>query len=159
MREIKLTQGKVALVDDADYEKLIKLKWRAKKMGANYYAYHSYRENGKIFSINMHRTIAGLSKENQLIVDHINHNGLDNRRENLRVCNYNQNGANRRKQCGTKSAYKGLAFHVGKWQASIKVNYKNIYLGRFNTEIEAAKAYDAASIKFFGTFANLNIKE
>lgn len=88
-------------------------------------------------------------------VDHINGDPLDNRRENLRICTRRQNAAARRFPSG-KSGYRGVSYHCGKWQASVRVDGVLVYLGRFDTAEEAAKQYDDAAIEAFGEFANLN---
>jgi hypothetical protein len=108
-------------------------------------------------SIGIHRIILGLSKGDDLQVDHINRNGLDNRRENLRVCTHQQNQMNRPSRGGS-SSYKGVDWRTShnKWRASIKLNQKKKFLGHFQTELEAAQAYDAAAIILHGEFALLN---
>ena len=93
-------------------------------------------------------------------VDHIDNNPLNNQKYNLRICLLKDNSKNSTKRKNTSSKYKGVYFETGtkKYKANIKVNYKTISLGRFTNEIDAAKAYDAAAIKYFGEFANLNFK-
>lgn len=107
----------------------------------------------------LHRLIMGVT-DSKTQVDHINGNTLDNRTQNLRICTQAQNNRNQRKIKNTKFKYKGLKeVKVKKWkyiQASIMINGKQIYIGTFKTEIEAAKAYDEAALKYFGEYAKLN---
>jgi len=157
-KEIELTQGKVALVDDEDYEMLMEYKWYARIAAHTYYAatkipfanIHSRR------NMRMHRLI--MDATNGTDVDHINHDGIDNRKANLRICTRSQNQSNRRKRAGCSSQYKGVSWYArGQvWQVHIKVNYQNIYLGRFANELDAADAYDEAARKHFGEFALTN---
>jgi len=157
MKEIKLTQDKVALVDDDDFEYLNQWKWYAQRCKKTYYAarrdYSKINKKRKIYY--MHRMI--MKTPYNLQVDHINHEGLNNQKGNLRNCTVNQNGANR-SPCG-KSKYMGI-LHGGKTYVSsaIKVNGEKLCLGPCKTEIQAAKRYDAAAIFFHGEFANLNFK-
>jgi hypothetical protein len=154
MREIELTQGKVALVDDCDYELLNEHKWSAAKSGKTFYA---VRVDGKKTTIHMHRLIIGLVKGDGIKVDHKNHNGLDNQRENIRVCTNTENNRNQQTQGRVKSSqYKGVYKSANKWCAKIVVTRKNIHLGRFSCELEAAEAYDLNALKLFGEFAKLN---
>lgn len=146
MRKIPLTQGKFAIVDDDDYEFLMQWKWSLTSHG---YAKRSQRTgNQKCFY--MHREITKIKKDMQ--VDHINHNKLDNRKCNLREVTSNQNMMNRSTTVGL-SKYKGVGKHkCGKWRSYC--NKKHI--GLFDSEIEAAKAYDKKALELFGEHACLN---
>ena len=153
MKEIKLTQGQVALVDDDNFEVLNQFKWCAQKHRNTYYAIRTILVNDKNKTIRMHNVIMGGKG-----VDHINRNGLNDQRSNLRFCTNSQNHMNRRKRKNTSSIYKGVSFHkrTGKWMASIGINDKKIHLGYFDIEVEAAKSYNNKAIELFGEFANLN---
>lgn len=157
MKEIPLTQGKVALVDDEDYQLLSQHKWCAWRCGPRYYAVRS-GGYGKP-RIMMHRQILGLPNGlgKQDHVDHANRRTLDNRRSNLRRCNPSQNSANASKIVGTASRFRGV-FRNNRhwWMARIKVNQIPKYLGNFKTEEEAAEEYNRAARHYFGEFAYQN---
>ncbi len=158
MKEIKLSQGKVALVDDEDFEYLNQFKWFAHKARGIYYAdRHSPRSHYKRTFIRMHREILKL-KDSRIMVDHINHNGLDNRRENLRSCTNQQNGMNRKSVKNSSSEFKGVSWHsVNKnWLVQIQKGKDKFYLGYFSSETDAARAYNKKAQELFGEFANLN---
>ena len=156
VKEIPLTQGKIALVDDEDYERIIQYKWSANKIGNTWYAVS--RESTTHKTILMHRLI--LSTQPHELCDHINGNGLDNRRCNLRLASKSQNAMNQTKTHGT-STYKGVTWNkrANKWTVQIMFNYKNIYMGDFRDEREAAIAYDEKAIELFGEYAKLNFGE
>jgi hypothetical protein len=161
MKEIELTQGYKAIVDDADYDELNKFKWYASKYRNTFYALRATYTDGKHI-IKMHRQILGLTKGDGKLADHINHNGLDNQRFNLRVCTQTENNCNQQLQTRSKSSrFKGVSWDKAnnKWFAKIKVNKTITFLGRFTSETEAAKTYDAAAIKYHGEFACLNFPE
>jgi hypothetical protein len=153
VREIPLTMGKVALVDDDDYERLNKHKWHAVKHRNTYYARRT--ENKK--TIAMHREI--LNMEKGTICDHINRNGLDNRKQNLRICSHSQNNKNRTLPKSNTSGYRGVYWgpRLKKWEAYIKSDGKLRIIGRFAKKEEAAEAYNKEAIKLNGNFAQLNI--
>ncbi len=157
MRQIKLTQGKVAIVDDADYEVLSKHKWYAQLIGKVWYAQRNIKKtNGQRTIQKMHRLV--MNPPAKIGIDHINGNGLDNCRCNLRICSQSENCQNQKAIRGGTSKFKGVHFHKqsNKWMARIHVNYKSIYLGVFDAETKAAIAYNEAAAYFFGDFARLN---
>lgn len=159
MKRIPLTQGKFALVDDEDYEFLNQWKWYANTSGGNICASRANPLGSRFAPLAMHRVI--MNPGSKLLVDHKNHNTLDNRKSNLRVCNHIQNSANRLKQKPkSTSKYKGVHLRAenGNFIARISINKKRIYLGDFKTQKEAAKAYDLAAKENFGEFACLNFK-
>lgn len=156
MKEIRLTNSnKTVLVDDEDYESLSQRNWQIDKDG---YAYSvvtlsPYKHKNKT----MHRILTN-ARKNQL-VDHINRNKLDNRRENLRLCNRSGNVTNVGKRSdGIYSKFKGVTIHSKskKWWAKIQSKGKRHSLGFFDTEIEAAKAYNQKALELHGEFAFLN---
>ncbi len=152
MQQIQLTQNRIALVDDSDYKELSKHKWcAAKRKSGDFVAVR--QKLGK--TVIMHRKIMNAPKNLQ--VDHRNHQTLDNRRCNLRLCTNGQNQHNRRLQGGA-SQYKGVVWHKRdkKWCVNIRHNSQRIWLGYFDTEIDAAKAYDAKAKILHGEFAYLN---
>ena len=154
---ISLTQGKTTVIDLEDFEKVRKYKWTTFQYRHSAYAGRSTPKiKGKKDTMFMHRLILDAHKGRE--VDHINGDGLDNRRCNIRLCSKSQNQANRKKQLGLSSQYKGVSWHKKdrKWMSSIKLNGKSIYLGEFNREIDAAYIYDDAARKYFGEFANTN---
>lgn len=153
MKRIPLTRGQFALVDDEDYEKVSKYKWCAKKV-----RYGGFVAVGKISNkvIYMHRFIMNTPK--RMDTDHWNHQKLDNRKENLRICNRHQNMANSKPRKNCTSKFKGIYWHKRrrKWNVSITRNGKRLNLGYFDNEIEAAKIYDKKAKEFFGEFALSN---
>jgi len=162
MKQIPLTMGKYALVNDEDYEWLSNLNWYTLPTGADSnraMAATGHVKNGTSTRQLMHRMILERLGEqlDSLDVDHINGDTLDNRRENLRACTHTQNMQNKRKHKATSSQYKGVARRKsGRWRAYIRVDGKLLGLGHFDSEIKAAKAYDVAARQRFGEYARLN---
>ena len=161
MREIKLTRGLVALVDDADYEQLSAFKWQAQSAGVardNWYAVRSVQRGTKRVTLGMHRAI--MEPGPGLEVDHKDRNGLNNQRENLRPCSHHLNGGNR--LCATSSSgYRGVYWHKThkKWRARARVKNKYIHIGHFDDPREAAIARDKFVAPIFGEFAILNFPD
>ena len=167
MKEIALSTGSktckgknkgkyIALVDDSDYEYLNQYSWSISNCGGYKYA-RAFIENKKI---SMHRLIMGANGFNT-VVDHIDHNTLNNQKENLRVCTRAQNQANTYSRPNTTSRYLGVCWYSRdkRWVAKLQSNYKKIVIGYFKDETEAAKAYDSKAKEIHGEFANLNFKE
>lgn len=155
MRRLELTRGKFALVDDADFPSLTEHRWHAFPAGKTWYAASSCGRK----RVYLHRMILGA--EPGMEVDHINGDGLDNRRTNLRLCSHRDNLRNQRKQNGTTSRFKGVTWnqHSRRWYAQSKVNGKRIYIGCFKSEEDAARAYDALARSMFGPYARPNFTE
>lgn len=153
MREIKLSETKSAIISENDYIEISKYKWLYNKNG--YAVRNGERRASTIY---MHRQIMGLEVGNPLLVDHANGNGLDNRRDNLRICSKTQNQQNQKPRHTSVSKYKGVGYYLRdkKWRARIVVNKTDIELGKFEIELDAAKAYDEAAIKYHGEYAWLN---
>lgn len=158
MKEIALTKGKVAIVDDEDYELLSPWQWRARTWWASRtsYAYrYVSRGDGTFQKLLMHRAILDAPPEMQ--VDHIDGNGLNNTRSNLRLATHTQNQANASRRRDNQSGFKGVRrIRDSGWQARICVNGKQQHVGFFQTAEEAARAYDKAARDLRGQFAKLN---
>ncbi len=159
MREIPLTQGQVALVNDEDFEELNKYSWQA-FWSEKAKAFYAKRGGG----FQMHRQIMAVT-DPKIHVDHWDHNTLNNQRHNLRPCTCNQNQYNKRKY-PSSSIYKGVTWfkRTRRWQAYIRtpiLSGRGIkkHLGYFSDEVEAARAYDSAAREYFGEFALLNFPE
>lgn len=154
VKELKLKNGKVTLVDDEDYEYLSQWNWTSNVKG---YIWRQYRIDGKRKNIYLHRLI--MNQPKVFVVDHINGDKLDNRKSNLRLCTVAENVRNRKMHSTNSCDFKGVRLlpkGKKKYAAKICVNYKQLHLGCFSTPEEAARAYNEAAIKYHGEFARLN---
>lgn len=164
MIEFPLSQGKFAIIDDDDYYRVNAMAWHAYRSSHAkldlWYAKHTIAHGDGTYScMSMHRFI--MNSPSPLVqVDHKNNNGLDNRKENLRVCSITQNQGNSRKRKNTTSKYKGASWceRLSKWQAAIQHNRNRQYIGIYESEEDAAMAYDLKAISLFGEFAKTNLK-
>lgn len=155
----KKALGRVALVDDEDYEMLSEHRWhvyeknRPGQRTTAYAATSARRSDGRQTKVLMHKLLTGYD-----FTDHANGNGLDNRRANLRPADKSLNAMNRSSRTGSLSSYKGVSRYkrTGRWFASIKIDGRQQYLGSFDNEQDAARAYDAAARTIFGEFAKPN---
>ena len=150
-RVIGLANGMQTLVDECDWAEMSRYKWYMEKSCRSRYVFRKCGGNKS----RMHREITGAGAG--MVVDHIDHDGLNNRRGNLRVCTIKQNSQNSRGQKGT-SKYKGVSWvkEKKKWRASIGFNGRKTTIGYFEKEIDAGKAYDEYARELFGEYAYLN---
>jgi hypothetical protein len=163
VKEIPLTRGYVAFVDDADYARVMAAgPWYASvhtRKNLVYAVRRTLKRHGPRKIITLHRFILGISNP-KVGVDHKNRYPLDNRRSNLRIADGSQNNGNMSKpRHGTTSRFKGVSWHTrsGKWRAVIALNRKHKHLGFFTNELDAARAYDAAARAQWGEFAHCNL--
>lgn len=155
-KEIKLSRGYVAIIDDEDYECIAKRKWWTSYSRGKLYAKTAFFIDGKRIDLKLHHEIIVVPIG--LEVDHINGNGLDNRKENLRVCVHQENTQNKitRRQDGKASRFTGVSRRNGAWYARITKDGKTTNIGVFKTEENAATAYNIFADKLFGDFARMN---
>jgi hypothetical protein len=159
-RRIHLSEGKYALVDQKDFYLVNELDWIIKEDFDSIYAVRFFKEAGNRSKLNsMHRFIC--EPPEGKFIDHKNCYGLDNRRENLRPATHSQNTCNRPKRKNTTSRFVGVHFSkkMRKWVAQIKYHGGKKWLGCYDNEIDAARAFDRAAIKYHGEFARLNFPQ
>lgn len=161
MRKIRIkhkTGYKWAYVDDEDYPRLSKYSWYLRdRNNGNLYAFRSTKLNKETRTYSMHREVLGIHENNyrekDMAVDHINFNGLDNRKENLRICNGSQSAQHRRR---VAKKYRGVRKSGSSYKVQIGFNKKRIYLGSFRSELIAAFVYDCVAKCLHGEFASIN---
>ena len=154
--KIPLTQGRVAIIDEEDWQLVSQYNWYADFTGYTWYALTNVRRaDGKKRILRMHRLILGLT-DSKIQADHADGDGLNNQRNNLRPCINAENARNSRIQINNTSGYKGVSWHAraGKWMARIVFDGKHRYLGLFHTKEEAYAAYCKAAEELHGEFAN-----
>lgn len=157
MKRIKLTQGKYALIDDDDYELISKYKWHAVKQPRKNFVIY-YANSGIVGR--MHNFLMR-PQSSKILVDHIDHNGLNNQRSNLRLCTESQNIINSRIAIKHSSKYRGVSWSnfSQRWLANIICQRVRYHLGSFKNEIDAARVYDRKAKKLHGKFAMLNFPD
>ncbi len=155
MKYIILSCGTKSIVDNEDFEKINQWKWQLSSKG---YAHKNkpklYGKRGKLL---LHHIV--MKPPSGMVIDHINGNTLDNRKSNLRICTISQNLRNKKIGKNNTTGYKGIYWNKKnlKWQTNIGVNGKSIHIGVYQNKIDAARAYNKASVKYFGEFARLNV--
>lgn len=158
MKEIPLTKGKVALIDDDDYEYINQWRWKLSTSGYAIRTVCLKNDLGinRFTSLIMHRVIMNAKKSE--VIDHVDCDRLNNTKNNLRFCSIGENCRNRVKTKKNTSGYKGVSWHKRdkRWIASIKINGIGVHLGSYIDVIEAANTYDKAAKKYFGKFAKTN---
>lgn len=152
-RQIPLTQGFVALVDDEDYDRVVGAGgWHARRDKVTVYASRWVPgDGGRRVALLLHAFITGFD-----LTDHINGDGLDNRRANLREATKGQNNVNRRRNSNNTSGFKGVGRNAGQWRARIRAGGTELHVGYYPTPEAAAVAYDAAARELHGEFACVN---
>jgi hypothetical protein len=160
-KEILLGRGMIALVDDDDYESIADYRWFAVWGGSDgvWYARRLSRHQGKAKTVRMHRVIMNAPVGTQ--VDHINGNGLDNRKSNLRLASPSENQRNRNRPAAhNKSGFRGVCAYGKRWRAAITpTKGKNITLGYYDSPQEASAAYEAKARELFGEFYRAPVQE
>lgn len=158
MKEIPLTRGKVALVDDEDYDYLSQWKWYAYPNHGNWYAVRGVRKFPHYWTIRMHRVVVNAPED--MHVDHIDFDGLNNQKKNLRLCSRYENGRHMRLRKDNTTGYKGVyPCPYNKFGATIYIDGKQTYLGAFDTPEDAARSYDYFAKMYYKEFAVLNFPE
>lgn len=157
---LPLSQGKVAVIDFEDFEKVRGLKWHAVSIGRNFYAARNVRVGNKQTTVFLHRVITDCPPD--LEVNHIDGDGLNDRRYNLQPCTHQQHAlARQRKRKNASSIYRGVSWckQNKRWQAQIAKNGKHIHIGRFDSEEAAARAYDAKAAELFDGHSSPNLPD
>lgn len=161
MKRIRISSGHYAIVDDIDYPLVSKYTWTLSKSGNRLYAITTKRRTpikySKRDTIYLHRLIMNVSGWHNC-VDHINGDGLDCRRSNIRLCTRGQNAMNLKIRVDNSSGYKGVYFNQQrkKYAAQIQIDKKTKFLGLFHTKEEAAEKYNEYALMYYGEFSSIN---
>ena len=158
-KQIQLTKGKFAIVDESDFEWLNSFKWSAAGEVGHTYASRKCSTDDKTTSIKMHQLIMGECPIG-MVIDHKNGDRFNNQRSNLRFCTTKENNRNRRNKCKRSSIYKGVSWCApsNKWRVMISNDGKSIRTKMFVNEIDAARQYDIWCTELFGDFSSTNFK-
>jgi len=158
-RKISLGDGLFTILDQRDYYRYCDFNWTLGGHGTKFYAVRVVVDGADLKTLRLHREI--MNPPDNLVVDHQNTDSLDNRRENLRIVTQAENMLNRKKRKNTTSKFIGVWFakEKSKWESRITHKGKKIYLGSFDSEIAAARAYDKAALEYRKEFARLNFPE
>jgi hypothetical protein len=152
MKEINLSENKKALIDDDDYDLISQFKWFSSKNRNVFYAEKTDFIGSKKIKTKMHRLILNITnKKNQ--IDHIDGNGLNNKKNNLRICSHSTNLRNCKTPSTNTSGYKGVCWHNNRWEARMKVNGKIINFGNFNNKDKAIESIKKAFNDYFNVGA------
>lgn len=156
---IPLTQGQMTIIDEEDFQLAKQYKWHAHKQHNIYYAVTTIGQKPNRKAVRLHRLLSNCPE--RMVVDHIDGNGLNNCRDNLRICTNSENVKNRKIQINNTSGYKGVTWHKReqKWRAQIQMNNKQIQLGSFDNPEDAYAAYCEAAEKYHGEFKNFGKNE
>lgn len=159
MKELKIHGNYFVKLDDEDFDRISKFKWRKNSQSGNV-TRSTYGVKGPEVGVIDISIAKEVMKDYKTMFDHKDRDTLNNQKYNLRPTDYSLNAANRTKIKGTSSKYRGVTWHKrdNKWQASIQINGRSRHLGYFTYEINAAKSYDKAAKRLFGEFANLNFQ-
>lgn len=158
MKRIALSQGAYAIVDDCDYAFLSQWKWTLWKTAGRTYAYRQTSRTTGRKTVYMHAVVAACKGLPTQRVDHVDNDGLNNRRRNLRQATQSQNGMNRGRPRHNTTGYKGVSptTNSDRFRARITINRRERQIGVFDTALEAAHAYDEEALSLYGSFARLN---
>lgn len=159
MIDFVITNG-IVLLDEADLSAVLEHNWYAVRKGNKIYActtLYDKNRSSKRYKLYMHRYLKGAIKGET--VDHVNGDGMDNTRCNLRKCSKAENARNSELSASNTSGYKGVTWNKNakKWLAQLKVDRRHVYIGVFTDILDAAKAYNTAALEHFGEFARLNV--
>lgn len=147
---------KIILIDDEDYELFCSHNWHFVKGRNTFYLYTNIIKDKKRKTVALHQIILTCPKD--MCIDHIDRNGLNNQRSNLRVCNRSENQCNQFKRKNTSSQYRGVSWnkYQQRWECYINKDQKRTFIGKFKSEVEAARKWDEYAKKIHGEFARLN---